>query len=168
MRSFLTGKVVRRAALFAILAALPGCGGSSGSPTVNLVGNDPNGTPPPTPQQQLITLINQYRTGLGLAPVVEDPIVTGVAQVHTNYMASIGQLTSIMNGQDFTTRLIAAGAPPGPTGTAGAYLARGYSDPQLLFDAMVAQRSIMVGNYSRIGVGLASPGAGNWWTVLFY
>lgn len=159
-----------KAVLFLVVAtalAMPGCAPPPPAITT-LEGTDPNTAPPPSPQQTLTDLINQYRTTNGMAALTYDSVVADVAQVHTEYMASIGELTPIMNGEDLTTRLVLRHLGPGPTGTAGAYLARGYSDPQTLFAAMSGQNAIMLGNYTRLGIGMANPGTGNYWTVLFY
>lgn len=152
----------------ALLVTLPGCSPPPPPPVTTLEGNDPTGLPPPLPQDVLANLINNYRSANGQPALAVNSIVQQVAQVHTEYMANTGQLTPIMNGRDFTQRLLMAGLPPGPTGTAAAYLARGYSDPQLLMDAIAAQNRIVLGNYTRLGVGMANPGNGNYWTVLFY
>ncbi|MBM4070888.1 MAG: CAP domain-containing protein [Planctomycetes bacterium] len=165
--SFARGKAVCLL-LLAVLLALPGCSAPPPPPVTTLEGNDPNGLPPPSPQEVLANLVNAYRVANGQSSLVMDPLVQKVAQEHTEYMASIGQLTPIMYGRDFTQRLLMLGLPPGPTGTAAAYLARGYSDPQMLMDAMAAQNRILLGNYTRLGVGMANPGNGNYWTVLFY
>ena len=159
---------VSRLLVLGLMLALPGY--SPPPPTVyyTLDGNDPNGLPPPAPQESLAILINNYRVSQGQPMVAVNTIVQEVAQEHTDYMAGIGQLTPIMNGMDFTQRLLMRGLPPGPSGTAGAYLARGYSDPQLLLDAMALQNRVLLGNYTRLGVGMANPGTGNYWTVLFY
>src|SRR5262245_23353198 len=143
------GKAARYLIL-GLLVALPGCSPPPSPPVTTLEGNDPTGLPPPLPQDVLAGLINTYRLANGQPALVVDPIVQQVAQEHTDYMASIGQLTAIMNGRDFTQRLLMHHLLPGPTGTAAAYLARGYSDPQLLMDAITAQNRIVLGNYTRL------------------
>ena len=147
------------------------CGGG-GDPvdTSNppLVGTDPTTAPPPSPQDTLISLINS-QVRAGLTPVASDTAGTNVAQTHADYLFSTGNLTDIMNGQNFTTRMIAAGVAPPVNSTD--VIASGFSDPQTLVNAILANSTItqnLQGNYTRIGVGISGQGNGNYWTILLY
>jgi len=143
------------------------CGGSPPPPPADpVIGDNTDTTPPPSAQTTLINLINtQVRSGL-------TALVTGstnVAQTHTDYMYTTGILTEIMNGQTFTTRLIAAGVTA-PV-TSEDVIAYGYSDPQALVNAILADSNLvnaLQGNFTTIEVGLAGQGNGNYWTILVY
>ena len=144
------------------------CNDSPPQSDTALVGTDTTTPPPPSAQDTLVSLINS-RVRVGLPAVTSDPAGVSVAQAHSDYMLSTGILTEIKNGEDFATRLIAAGVTP-PVSPANV-IAYGFSDPNALVDAILADASLtndLKGNFTRIGVGLAGQGNGNYWTILLY
>jgi hypothetical protein len=156
------------------------CGSSSPTPRPQgrqnrsfgaiLEGPDPNTNPgaPATLQSQLETLIAQRRSGQGLGTAF-DNIARGVATQHNNFQIATSTLTPIRNGVDFPQQLINAGAQLNNTGVVGYYLARGFSSAATLFAQMVAQPGVLDSpDLVRVGVIFGAPGAGNYWTIIFY
>jgi hypothetical protein len=137
-------------------------------PAPTLVGNSANGVPPASAEDTFISLLNS-QVRFNQTPVVQDPLGTSVAKTHSDWMASTGNFTAVMDGQDFGTRLLNAGVAP-PIDVQPV-LARAYSSPQTLITAILANPTALIAlrrNVTRIGVSLGGPANGNYWTILIY
>ena len=47
----------------------------------------------PGEEERLLTLVNDYRVGLGLSPLQDDPALAAIARAHSSQMAARGQIS---------------------------------------------------------------------------
>jgi uncharacterized protein YkwD len=112
-------------------------------------------TPPPTPIQQVFTLVNQARAQAGCKPLVDDPRLDTAAQQHSDDMANRAYFShTTPEGVTFDRREVTAGYPsPG-----GENIAQGQtSAQQVMTDWMNSpghRANILNCTFVAIGIGL--------------
>ncbi len=120
----------------------------------------------------LIQLVNNFRAGLGLPPYEVHPIVMAVAQNHSEYQASIEQLTHIgPGGSRPVDRLRAAGYGNGGRVLASENIAWGYRmGPQGAMDlwlpSPIHYYTITIPSVRHVGAGCASTESGKTYYTL--
>ena len=153
----------------AVLATAAGLGGPGSVGTANAGRGGPDG--------QFFDLLNQYRASKGLAPLVRDGGLDGVAQQWSAAMASVfaangGVVTDPAAPKDCTRTALChrpdlaqavSGVEPAWTGAAE-NLAVG-SDVVAIHNSLVADpphEANMTGAYNRVGVGVTTVGDRIW------
>lgn len=117
--------------------------------------------------QEILTLVNQHRTSMGLSPMVMDQTyASAYAVVHTDYMISISQI----NHDNFHIRSQALKSR-GAT-IVSENVAYGYFDAESVVNAWLnspAHRENIEGNFSHSGFGVFQNDQGRYFfTQLFY
>lgn len=167
-------KPTRRLAL-ALLAAslLTACGGGG----TGGGGGPPEPPPvPPAPSQaeldyarEVLDLVNDERTSLGLDPVVEDLEAADAAYAHAYDMEVRGFFDhDNPSGEDPGARLDRAGASYFGWGE---NIARGQSSPASVMASWMAssghRANILEPRFNRLGVGVRLRSGGPWWVQDF-
>ena len=102
-------------------------------------------------EYEILDLVNDHRTSLGLAPLITLNIISGIADGHTNYMIEVGSV----NHDNFNLRaqnlITSAGAK-----TVGENVAYGYSSAQGVVNGWLNSPShkniIENPNYTHFGI----------------
>lgn len=160
-----------------LIVSLAGCRSSDSQPPPSeeqsVSGNDPNTPPPANAAQTLVQLINQNsRAPNNLSSLTNSAAANKVAQDTSDNWANTGKRTTVVNGQDVNERLEAAGFSLTSGVATAVIFADGFSSPQLLYNAMVADpnvnNTLLDSGYTRIGVGISKPGSGNLWVIILF
>lgn len=157
-----------RATCLALLAISPAACTDSRSPTAPLSPGAvvPPATGPSDPQvAAFVTLVNQHRASLGLAPLAWRADVAAVAQAHSQDMLDRNYFShTTPEGATPWDRLAAAGIT---YASAGENIAYGYPTAETVLAAWLAspghKANIENPNFTHHGVGLA----GTYWTHVF-
>jgi uncharacterized protein YkwD len=124
----------------------------------------------PTPERQLLEMINTERLRLGLSRLTINPLLMQAAEAHSQDMIN----------RNFFSHTNPDGATPGDRLDAVGYnwwtwgetIGAGYATPQAMFTGWMnssGHRDIMLSaNYTEIGLGYVTGGAyGHYWTADF-
>ena len=119
----------------------------------------------------LIAAVNALRAANGLSELRADPILMSVVQAHTDYQASIGQVTHTGSGGTRPKdRAAAAGYGGGATFFISENIQGGTNlSPQTAVDAWTGDdlhwNTMMGANYQDIGAGVAEVGGFTYYTI---
>ena len=161
-----------RLVVLAMLALAPfGCMRADGptAPPASTTTPVPVGTIPldsvATEVSSFVTLVNEHRVSLGLAPLIWDSRVAAVAQAHSQDMVDRNYFSHVTpDGQTPWDRLAAAGIT---YSTAGENIAYGYPTGTAVLAAWLSsaghKANIENSNFTHHGVGLV----GTTWTHMF-
>lgn len=126
--------------------------------------------PGPNFAAEFLALVNKTRAQYDAPPIAIHPTVQAVAQTHSNNMADQNKLSQVLaDGRDSRDRLMAAGINPPPYGLS-TILGRYFGSAASLHSRLLEPGYIQIltaRRWTHLGVGLARPGNGNWWTVIF-
>ncbi|MEU6236862.1 CAP domain-containing protein, partial [Kitasatospora sp. NPDC047058] len=123
-------------------------------------------TPPPSPERQLVDLVNAERAKAGCAPLRIDPKLHTAAQKHADDMVTRNFFDHVNpDGVSADARLTAAGYRWSQWGE---NLDRGPSAPATVFsrwmDGGIHQSNMLDCNFKDVGIGVATGPAGLYWT----
>ncbi|MFD0345713.1 sigma-70 family RNA polymerase sigma factor [Kitasatospora aburaviensis] len=122
-------------------------------------------TPPPSPERQLVDLVNAERAKAGCGPLRIDPKLHTAAQKHADDMVARGFFDHVNpDGVHADARISAAGYK----WSQGENLDRGPTAPSTVFshwmDGGIHQSNMLDCGFKDVGVGVASGPAGLLWT----
>ncbi len=108
-------------------------------------------------EQQLIALVNQFRIDNGMAPLLQNPLLSAAAQQFADFIASYSILSHTADGRTLDARAEAAGYSDWTT--LGENLAGGYATAEEAFEAWLAsaphRHNILNPAFLETGVGCA-------------
>jgi uncharacterized protein YkwD len=124
--------------------------------------------PAPTPQQQVVDLVNQHRAAAGRAPLAVHGTLTVAAQGHADDQAQRGSMSHV--GSDGSNAAVRYQRQGYPVRNWGENVAVGYATPEAVVAAWMASPShranIVSGAFSQIGVAVAYSANGTpYWTM---
>ncbi|MGA5821045.1 sigma-70 family RNA polymerase sigma factor [Kitasatospora sp. NPDC094028] len=136
------------------------------TPTVSTVSARPSTPPAPSPERQLVDLVNAERAKAGCAPLRIDPRLHSAAQKHTDDMVARGFFDHVNpDGARADARITAAGYRWSQWGE---NLDRGPSAPAVVFshwmDGGIHQSNMLDCGFKDVGVGVATTPSGTYWT----
>ncbi|MFJ9608794.1 sigma-70 family RNA polymerase sigma factor [Kitasatospora sp. NPDC101176] len=122
--------------------------------------------PPPSPERQLVDLVNAERAKVGCAPLRIDPRLHAAAQKHAEDMVARGFFDHVNpDGVRTDARITAAGYRWSQWGE---NLDRGPTAPAVVFtrwmDGGIHQSNMLDCGFKDVGVGVATGPAGGYWT----
>jgi uncharacterized protein YkwD len=123
----------------------------------------------PTPEEELIDLINAERSRLGRDPLQINPLLMQVAEAHSQDMVDRNFFDHI-NPDGLGPEDRASNA--GYLGSVGENIGGGYTTPQAMFNAWMASTghrlNMLDEDYVEIGIGYVTGGYyGHYWTANF-
>ena len=124
----------------------------------------------PTPESQLIDLINAERVRLGLSPLTISPVLMQVAEAHSQDMVNRNFFDHVNpDGQDPSDRLDEAGYD---WWACGENIGGGYTTPQAMFDGWMKspghKANMLDPDFTEIGLGYVTGGYyHHYWTAVF-
>ncbi len=124
----------------------------------------PAGATPASDESELLTLMNQSRTGAGLPPMVSDGALAATSRSWSSIMAGQNRLF-----HDSNLAAVATSVEPAWR-SVGENVGTGFSTQQLhdAFMGSTAHRAnIMSGRFNRVGIGVVHAGGKTWVTVRF-
>lgn len=123
----------------------------------------------PTPEEELVSLINAERSRRGIAPLQINWLIMQVAEAHSQDMIDRNFFSHINpDGLDPGDRLANAGY----LGSVGENIGGGYPTPQAMFNAWMDSQghrdNMLWDYYTEIGIGYVTGGYyGHYWTADF-